>query len=218
MSQPDRVVIVCGTGTEVGKTYVACGVARALQSAGFSVAARKPTQSYPRGDDPTDAELLGAATGEAPAVVCPADRSYPLPLAPPMAAEALGRPPCTIADLAGGLRWTPGVDVGLVETVGGVRSPLAADGDTVDLARVVRPDLVTLVAEAGLGAINAVRLSADALTPWPLVVHLNRFDGRADVHTRNREWLAGRDGLTVTVSVGSLARVVAPTATGGDRR
>jgi dethiobiotin synthetase len=216
MSQPDRVVIVCGTGTEVGKTHVACALARALRSAGVSVAARKPTQSYSRGGGPTDAELLGAATGEAPTVVCPPNRSYPLPLAPPMAAEALGRAPSTIADLAGDLRWLTRVDVGLVETAGGVRSPLAADGDTVDLARAIRPDLVTLVAEAGLGTINAVRLSADALTAWPLVVHLNRFDDSVDVHTRNWEWLAGRDGLTVSVSVGSLARVVASRATGED--
>ena len=35
----------------------------------------------------------------------------------------LGRPPFTVADLVGELGWPPGVEVGLVETVGGPRSP-----------------------------------------------------------------------------------------------
>ena len=72
-------------------------------------------------------------------------------------------PPFTVADLAAELRWPDGVELGLVEGVGGPRSPIAADGDTVDLRGHIRPDVVVLVADAGLGTINAVRLSADAL-------------------------------------------------------
>ena len=50
-----------------------------------------------------------------------------------------------------------------METAGGVRSPQADDGDAVDLVRLLAPDLVVLVADAGLGTINAVRLCVDAL-------------------------------------------------------
>ena len=40
-----------------------------------------------------DAAVLGAATGESPEEVCPPHRWYEVAMAPPMAAEALGRPP-----------------------------------------------------------------------------------------------------------------------------
>ena len=100
-------------------------------------------------------------------------------MAPPMAAEALGRPPFTIADLVRELRWPHDpVGVGLVETAGGVRSPLAADGDCLALCGALGPDLVVLVADAGLGTINAVRLTIEALgaVGAPVVVVLNRFN------------------------------------------
>ena len=54
------------------------------------------------------------------------------------------------------------VDVGLVETVGGVRSPLAEDGDSRDLVRALAVDVVVLVADAGLGTIDAVRSGVDS--------------------------------------------------------
>ena len=204
--RPERLVVVAGTGTEVGKTWVACRLARALRARGLIVAARKPAQSFDAGDDAadTDAGLLAHATGDHPAIVCPRHRWYPVPLAPPMAAEALGRPAFTIADLVGELAWAPGVSVGLVESAGGVRSPLASDGDTVALASAVRPERVVLVADAGLGTINGVRLAAAALDPWPVTVILNRFDPIDGLHARNADWLAGRDGYDVVVDPADL--------------
>jgi dethiobiotin synthetase len=204
--RPERLVLVAGTGTEVGKTWVACRLARALRRRGLVVAARKPAQSYEPDADPvdSDAALLAHATGVDPAMVCPRHRWYPLAMAPPMAAEALGRPPFTVADLAGELAWPPGVGVGLVESAGGVRSPLAADGDTVAFAAALRPERVVLVAEAGLGTINGVRLAAAVLAAWPTTVVLNRFDPGDDLHRRNLDWLAGRDGLDVVIDVADL--------------
>jgi dethiobiotin synthetase len=206
VARPERLVLVTGTGTEVGKTWVACRLARSLRARGLVVAARKPAQSYEPGDDPagTDAALLALATGDHPQLVCPQHRWYPVPMAPPMAAEALGRPAFTVRDLVGELAWPPGVGVGLVEAAGGVRSPIAADGDGVALAGALRPERVVLVADAGLGTINGVRLSAAALGGWPLSVVLNRFDPANDLHRRNREWLAGRDGLSVVVDADDL--------------
>lgn len=203
---PGRTVLVAGTGTEVGKTWVACALAGELRARGVAVAARKPAQSFDPADGaPTDAELLGRATGAPAGTVCPAHRSYPVPMAPPMAAAALGRAVPTLAELVGELSWPADAAVGIVEAAGGVRSPLAADGDTVDLARALRPDLVVLVADAGLGTINAVRLSAAALAGWPLAVVLNRWDAGSDLHRRNREWLAERDRLPVYTGAAPVA-------------
>jgi dethiobiotin synthetase len=117
-----------------------------------------------------------------------------------MAAEALDRPFFTIADLVAETVWPPGTAVGLVEAAGGVLSPLADDGDTLTLATELQPDLVVLVADAGLGTINAVLLSVGVLEGWPLVVVLNRYDSLNDVHRRNRAWLVDRARLDVVIS------------------
>ena len=210
------LVLIAGTGTEVGKTYVTAGLATALRAQGIDVAARKPVQSNTADDRQTDADLLAAATGEDPFVVCPPHRRFPLAMAPPMAAEALCLPPFTIADLAVQVSEQPlaGALV-LIESAGGVRSPLAADGDTVTLADALRPALVVLVADAGLGTINAVHLSIDALAGHRVVVFLNRFDPGNDLHVRNRDWLTTRAGLEIVTDPEALERVAAALATSG---
>ena len=198
-TRPARVVFVAGTATGIGKTWWAAEMARHLRAAGVSVAARKPVQSCDDGDV-TDAEILAAATGEPADAVTPPHRTYRLAWAPPMAADQLGLAPFTVADLAGEIAWPPAVDVGIVEGVGGPRSPVATDGDNVALAEQVAPDLVVLVADAGLGTINAVRLCAAVLAPHDLVVALNRYGDDA-LHHRNRAVLEA-DGLRVVTSPG----------------
>ena len=208
MTRPERVVVVLGTATDVGKTWVSCRLLEVLRTAGVTVAARKPAQSFappaPAGVSLTDADLLALVTGEDPSEVCPVHRWYPLPLAPPMAADRLERPPIRLDDLVSEVAWSDGVQVGLVETAGGARSPIAHDGDGAELARRLDADLAVLVADAGLGTIHSVRAAVDALTPLPVVVVLNRYDGDDTLHVDNREWLAERDGFQVLSDIREL--------------
>ena len=162
-------------------------------------------QSFAADDPLTDADVLAEATGNDPKTVCPPHRWIPRPLAPPMAAAALGQPEFTIADLVAETEWPAEVAVGFVEGAGGVRSPLAHDGDTVDLVRMLEPDDVLVVADAGLGTINAVRLTVAALAPAHVVVALNRFDSADDLHQANLDWLTHTDGMTVVTNPGELA-------------
>ncbi|MBI1844515.1 MAG: dethiobiotin synthase [Actinobacteria bacterium] len=202
--RPDLLVLVCGTGTEVGKTWVAAETMRLLRARGTKVSARKLAQSFAPGEAPTDAEALGEAGGEAPETVCPPHRWYETPMAPPMAADLLGRPTFTVSELVRELIWPGQVAVGLVETAGGVCSPQADDGDATDVARALQPDLVVLVADAGLGTINAVRLALSALGSRRCVVLLNRYNPSNELHARNRRWLVTRDGVDVVCSATEL--------------
>jgi dethiobiotin synthetase len=207
VTRPGRLVVITGSGTGVGKTWVASRLLVELRRRGYTVAARKPAQSYSPGQV-TDAEILSRASGEAGDEVCPVHRSFPVPLAPPLAAEALGRLVPTLDDLVEELDrgWPAGaIDVGVVEGAGGAASPLALDGDTADLARRIGADLAVLVGEPVLGIINSARLSRLALQPLRITVHLNRFDPGVELHRLNRDWLVARDRFHVTTTDDELA-------------
>lgn len=203
--RPARLLGVLGTDTEVGKTWVAAQLLATLKLRGARVAARKPVQSYEPDDINTDAARLAGASGEDIADICPAHRCYPLAMAPPMAARALGRGPLLMREIVAEVHWPAGIDIGLVETVGGARSPLACDGDSMELLRRLQVDQLLLVANAGLGTINSVRLTLGAVGALPTLVYLNRFSAGNELHELNRRWLIEQDQLSVITDVHSLA-------------
>src|SRR3954471_22853505 len=95
------LVVVTGTGTDVGKTYITAGTIEVLRNAGAQVQAWKPVQSYTRHElGNTDAEVLARAVGRKPHEVCPRHRWLALAMAPPIANAALDGPPFNIAHLA----------------------------------------------------------------------------------------------------------------------
>lgn len=201
-----KPIVVSGTGTEVGKTWTAARLAGALRKAGVAVTARKPVQSFEPGER-TDAEVLAAATGDDPDAVCRPENSFALPMAPPMAAEALGAPSPALRDLLYRLDL-PEDGVCLIEGIGGPRSPLTRDGDTVDLAAAVDAHLVLLVADPGLGVLNDVLLGVDAFAPRRVVVFLNRYDDALELHRLNRQWLEQTAGLEVFVDTDELVEML----------
>ena len=209
-ARPDRLVVCLGTGTEIGKTWVGAATLAELRRGGTSWPPASPCSR----STPTTRRHRRAPVRRrdrrAIDLVCPAHRSFEVAMAPPMAAEVLGREPIALADLVAEIerRGHPRPALGWVETAGGVRSPIAHDGDGIALVAGLHPDVVVLVADAGLGTINAVRLCGDALlaTAADVVVILNRYDPDDDLHRRNLEWLQVRDGATVVTDVRSARR------------
>ncbi len=210
-------MVVVGTGTDVGKTYVSAALLLASQQLGMTVAARKPVQSFDPKDETTDADVLGAASGEDPEVVCLPHRWYEVPYAPPMAADALNRPVMFHEDLLEELVWPyPRVSLGVVEMAGGVASPIAYDdADPVDFIRALEPDRVILVSDAALGTVNATRLSYRTLVSGlgaqedqdRIVIVLNCFDSECELHQLNSNWLSIHDGLHLILSpIGKVDR------------
>jgi dethiobiotin synthetase len=74
-----------------------------------------------------------------------------------------------------------------------------------------------VVADAGLGTINAVRLTVAALSSWTPVIALNRYDERDALHRANRAWLEERDGFRVATSPGGLAAALTNPGASRDR-
>ena len=177
---------------------------------GSAVAARKPAQSFAPGERPTDAEVLAAARPARRRTTC-ARRTATYERRDGAADGGRGARAAAVHDRRPRHRAPlarRGGAVGLVEGAGGPRSPIAADGDTVDLAAALAPDLVVLVADAGLGTINAVRLAVapftEVLPGTAVVVALNRF-GADPLHELNRRHLVERAGLDVVTDPAALA-------------
>jgi dethiobiotin synthetase len=151
-------LLVTGTDTGIGKTFVACALAHALRARGRTVAVMKPVETGVVSEPEDALRLRAAAADPAPLDdICP----YRLraPLAPAVAARAEG----VTIDLARLetliRRRQAAADVLLVEGAGGLLVPIR-DGITyADLAaRLGLPLLV--VAANRLGTINHCALTA----------------------------------------------------------
>ncbi len=202
------LVVVTGTGTEVGKTFVAAATIAQLRKQSITVAARKPAQSFdPDDQHPHDSAVLSAASGETDTEVCPANRRYPIAMAPPMAADALRLPPILLQDLMNEIAATS-ADVMMLEGAGGLRSPLAHDGDGLDLMTQLPTALAVVVADAGLGTINAVTLTVDAIRLHcrvPIAVILNRYNPADSLHVANRVYLQHHSPARILTTIAELA-------------
>lgn len=147
-------LFITATGTDVGKTFVACALIRALRAEGREVGAFKPALSGFEGIEGSDAGRLLEALGETDL-----DRMSPLrfiaPLAPPSAARLEGES-LTLDDLAARCEARLAEEewkLILIEGAGGLMSPLAEDGTNLDLlVRLQLPSV--LVTGSYLGSIS----------------------------------------------------------------
>ncbi|PJE97947.1 dethiobiotin synthase [Streptomyces carminius] len=156
------VLVVTGTGTEVGKTVTVAALAAAAVVAGRSVAVLKPAQTGVAGDEPGDAaEVRRLAGAEVTAVEL---ARYPDPLAPETAARRAGLPPVDPGEAAEAARTLAKEhDLVLVEGAGGLLVRFDGRGATLaDVAELLGAP-VLVVAAAGLGTLNATALTAQAL-------------------------------------------------------
>lgn len=155
-------LVVTGTGTEIGKTVVAAGLARALADRGIRVRALKPVESGTDGTDPhgeDGARLARAARQDEPTE---ARVRLGAPLAPPEAARREG----VELEMEGWCAWIEDVaaeaEVTIVEGAGGVLSPLTRDETTRDLARRLGAPAL-LVAPDRLGVLTHTLTALEAL-------------------------------------------------------
>ncbi|MFR9676450.1 dethiobiotin synthase [Streptomyces sp. TR02-1] len=156
------VLVVSGTGTDVGKTVTTAAVAAVALGAGRSVAVVKPAQTGVAEGEPGDvAEVVRLAGDSVRVVEC---ARYPEPLAPATAARRAGMPCVSPADVAATVDDLHGQhDLVLVEGAGGLLVRFDEEGATLaDVARLLAAP-VLVVAEAGLGTLNATQLTAEAL-------------------------------------------------------
>ena len=149
-----RLIVVSGTGTEIGKTHFCEAFLLALRATGRRAVGVKPVETGIGQGGPTDAERLARASSFH--VKHHAYR-FEEPISPHVAAREKSED-IDIAGLATDLaRLSREVDVLLVELAGGLFSPLSDTAVNAHLARELRPDALALVAPDRLGVLHEVR-------------------------------------------------------------
>ncbi|MCX2183686.1 dethiobiotin synthase [Streptomyces sp. SKN60] len=155
------VIVVTGTGTEIGKTIVTAALAAVATADGRSVAVLKPAQTGVAPGEAGDADevvrLSGAVTGVELA-------RFPEPLAPGTAARRAGMAPVRPDEVAAVARkLAEEHDLVLVEGAGGLLVRFDEEGGTLADAAGLLGAPVLVVAPAGLGTLNSTALTAEAL-------------------------------------------------------
>jgi dethiobiotin synthetase len=169
MSHPG--LLVTGTDTDVGKTFIASAILRSMVARGIVAGAIKPVATGNPADRregiPEDARALMEAMGSRPEVE--ASLVAPLildePVAPPVAARRAGwkltRQFLFEKTDDAVSAWTTRCQVLIVEGIGGLLCPVAEDATLADLA--VHLDFpILIVGRTGLGTLNHTILTVEA--------------------------------------------------------
>lgn len=149
-ARPIRVAVV-GTGTGVGKTHFSVALLHALSLQGRSAVGLKPVESGLGSEESDAARLAAVSTFH---VKHPAPYGFPDAVSPHLAARRVG----VEIDLARITAWVSACSAPwtLIETAGGLLSPLAPGLTNLDLVKLLVPDLVILVGVDRLGVLHDV--------------------------------------------------------------
>lgn len=164
-----KTICIAGAGTDIGKTYVAVALIRALRAKGVSVDVLKPVVS---GIDDAALEIsdpgrLLVALGR-PVTTEELDDIAPLrfraPLSPPLAASMEGHELTlqALVDICQQRIASSKADVLLIETAGGVMSPVDTTHTVLDLMQAIGAPVV-LVGGSYLGAISHTLTALECL-------------------------------------------------------
>jgi len=168
-----KALFVAGTGTDIGKTHVACALLRTVLARDLTADAFKPVVSGFDPGDPgaSDPARLAQALGEPEALARISPRRYRASLAPNLAARLEGET-LDLGDLIADCRARlarPDRDLLLIEGAGGVMSPLTDTATNLDL--MVALDLpILLVAGSYLGTVSHVLTALEVMRSRKLKV------------------------------------------------
>ncbi|MEZ5832176.1 MAG: dethiobiotin synthase [Dongiaceae bacterium] len=212
-----RTFFMTATGTDIGKTYLACGLIRAWRGQGLRVGAFKPVLSgFDRAKvHESDAGQLLSALDEpvsAQSLDVISPWRYEAALSPDAAAAKEGKRVDYAAVLAASHRFLAGAhDVALIEGAGGVMAPLSDDHSMLDWMADLKVPAI-LVAGSYLGTLShtltALEVLAARRVPVALVV-MNETAGSTVPLAENAAALSRRWPAT---PVRTLPREASPQA------
>ncbi|ALA67484.1 dethiobiotin synthase [Corynebacterium lactis] len=155
------VVLVTGTGTDIGKTIATAALATALRGAGKEVHVVKPIQTGVPGKDGGDLDTVRDLTGE---TNLHGFERYPEPMAPVAAAQRAGMRLPEVGEIAEKIRLIDAAGsnrVVLVEGAGGLLVRLGEDWALPELAGHLPGHQMVVVTRLDLGCLNEAELTVE---------------------------------------------------------
>lgn len=206
-----KKLFITGTGTDVGKTFVTGLILKKLQENGKRVAYYKAAMSgnerRPDGSlIPGDAVHVKKVSGIAQPLeeMCP--YIYETAVSPHLAAQMEGNPVDMEQILNGLDRVCTKYDYVTAEGSGGILCPLRFDEQKIQLEDFIKAGNFSclLVADAGLGTINAVGLTVEYMKARQIPVKgiiFNHFEKENVLHRDNLFMCEDMTGLKVIACV-----------------
>ena len=147
-------IFITGTGTEIGKTVIAGGLAASLKQAGMNVGVMKPIST----GNTADAQFLkhAAQVDDERSLINPIYLRHPL--APSVAARMEGREIDVSCVETAFAELRQKYDFMIVEGVGGIAVPIQDDFLVVHLIKRLQLPIL-IVAQVGLGTLNHTLLT-----------------------------------------------------------
>lgn len=148
-----RLIVVSGTGTGIGKTYLCEALLTSLRASGRRVVGLKPVETGLNEPGPSDALRLDKASSFH---VKQSAYRFAEPVSPHIAAREAGQP-IVLEQITAEIRTARNdVDAVVVELAGGLFTPLSDTTLNAHLAHALTPDSLVLVAPDRLGALHEV--------------------------------------------------------------
>lgn len=206
-----KKIFITGTGTDVGKTYVTGLIVKKIREAGKCAGYYKAAMSgNERQDDgsliPGDALQIKQMSGidQPIAEMCP--YIYESAVSPHLASKIEGNPVEMKHIMETFDHICVKYDYVTVEGSGGICCPLRFDGQAIQLEDFIKAQKLSclLIADAGLGTINAVVLTAEYMKTHGISVKgviMNRYQPGNRLHEDNRYMCETMTGLKVVTCV-----------------
>jgi len=210
---------VTGTGTDVGKTYVSGLMVKKLRERGLGAGYYKPAlsgaETLPGEPDKIiagDAWRVAAASGLDRDPNSLVSYIYKIPASPHLASRLEGRPIEMERLLADFAAFRERFEFLTVEGSGGIVCPFHMDEEEVNgRGRLMLTDVISafgldvlIVADSGLGAINAVTLTAEYARAKGITakgIIFNRYEESNFIHSDNVRAVEALTGIPVIARV-----------------
>lgn len=204
-------IFITGTGTDVGKTYITALLVKRLKQAGVRAAYYKAAVSGNRrrsqGLLPEDAMYVKQFSGISQPLDTMVPYIYEQAVSPHLAAQIEGNPVELSVVRQGYLDLCQDYQYITMEGSGGILCPLRwEENQQLWLEDVIRELKLSclVVAEAGLGTINATLLTVEYLKMKQIAVKgiiLNHFHAKDQMEQDNRRIIEKRGGIPVVACV-----------------
>ena len=206
-----KQIFITGTGTDVGKTYVTGLILKKLRENGKNAAYYKAAMSGNMRQAngsliPGDAVQVKAMSGiEQPVKdMCP--YIYEAAVSPHLASQLEGKPVELKHVLQEFDKIIDNYDYITAEGSGGILCPLRFDSQIIQLEDFIKARRLPclIIADAGLGTINAVGLTAEYMKSKNIPVKgiiFNRYNPNNRMHADNLEMCQYMTGLNVIACV-----------------